>query len=212
MSNFAVCTTASLAPLRSARRISRWRLVRHDALDGGRDPFGRARTVVEPGGPVPLRPAPSAAVRLALVQPAADIRPVFDFFLVDDAVLAVQEDHRGDSGAPRARCAAHLGRLHLCAAVVSASVLQVDGERPVVVLLHAAGVDELACPLHGAGHQRLSVGADDEDAVRCGLAPLALTRLGSFGSRARCRALGLAACDRPYRAGARAHGGRPLGP
>ena len=99
------------------------------------------------------------------LQAPADVGAVLDLFLVDDLVFVLQLDDDGDSCPAGARRAAHFGWLHGGLSVVSAVVLQVDGERPVVPALDAPGVDELACPLHGAGHQRLFVRADDEDAV-----------------------------------------------
>ena len=86
-----------------------------------------------------------------------------------------------------------------------------DGEGPVVPSLDAAGGDEPAGAPYGARHQGLAVAADDEDAVGARRRVLALTRRGSCGPRTRCRILGLAACDRPYRTGVRACGGRPPG-
>ena len=110
------------------------------------------------------------------------------------------------------RGAACLGGLHDGLPVAGLAVLQVDGERSVVAFLDASGVDELAGSADGAGHERGAVAADDEDAVVARRWVLALTRRGSVGPRTRCRVLGLAACDRPYRAGTRARGGRPPGP
>ena len=107
----------------------------------------------------------SAAVPLVFLQAPVHVGAVLDLFLVDDLVFVLQLDDDGDSCPAGARRAARFGWLHGGLSVVSAVVLQVDGERPVVPALDAPGVDELACPLHAAGHQRLSVRADDEDAV-----------------------------------------------
>lgn len=184
-------------------------LVRDDALDARREPAGGPPPVVEPRLAEPLRPAASAAVRLALEEPAADVGAVPDLLLVEHAVVVIERGDHGDAGVAGTGRAAHVDGLDRRPAVACGAVLQVDGEGPVVAPSDAAGVDELAGPAHGARHQGDAVAADDEDAVGASRRVLALTRRGSCGPRTRFRVLGLAACDRPYRTGVRACGGRP---
>ena len=66
-------------------------LVRDDAFDGGRDPFGRARAVLEPERSAPLGSPVSAAVPLVFLQAPADVGAVLDLFLVDDLVFVIQQ-------------------------------------------------------------------------------------------------------------------------
>ena len=186
-------------------------LVRHDALDARWEPVSGSLSVVEPRFAKPLRSAAPPPVRLALDEPAADVGPVLDFLLVEHAIVVLEHRDDGDAGVAGTGRAAHLDGLDCRSAVVCAAVLQVDGEWPVVPFPDAAGVDELAGSAYGARHQGLAVAADDEDAVGASRGVLALTRRGSCRPRTRCRVLGLAACDRPYRTGVRACGGRPPG-
>ena len=165
---------------------------------------------------VPLGSAPSSPVSLALAQALADVGSVRDLLLVEHALRVLEFGDHGDPGFSAPWGAADLDRVNAGLSVVDVAVFQVDCEGSVVSLLDAVGVDEHSGSTHGAGHQGDAVGADDEDAVGALRLPpggglrLALTRLGSFGPRA-LGALGLAACDRPYRAGARAADGRPPG-
>ena len=95
--------------------------------------------------------------------------------------------------------------------VVDGTVLELDGERPVEAFGDALGVDETACTPRGARHERLAVGVEYEDSVRPWawflVIGLALTRSRLFRVRPLVGGLGLAACDRSYRARARGHGG-----
>ena len=80
--------------------------------------------------------------------------------------------------------------------------------RPVGAFSHAFGVDQLPCTAWRARQHGFAVAADHEDAVGAWSGFPVLTLVGSRGPRTRCRVLGLALCDRPYRTGVRGLGGR----